>query len=41
MQIPDEFQLHAWVDESMRQKDVAAPMYLLGAVVAIPTPLKN
>lgn len=34
MQIPDEFQLHAWVDESMRQKDVAVPMYLLGAVVA-------
>ncbi|MBD2763562.1 hypothetical protein IEE92_13600 [Kocuria sp. cx-116] len=37
MQIPDEFQLHAWVDESMRQKDVAAPMYLLGAVVADPS----
>ncbi|GAA2122181.1 hypothetical protein [Kocuria atrinae] len=36
MPIPEEFQLHAWVDESMRSKGVAAPMYLLGAVVADP-----
>lgn len=36
MHIPEEFQLHAWVDESMRQKGVSMPMYLLGAVIADP-----
>lgn len=36
MQIPDDFQLHAWVDESMRSTGVAAPLYLLGAVIADP-----
>lgn len=28
------FSFHAWVDESMRQKDIPVPMYLLGVVVA-------
>lgn len=36
MHIPEEFQLHAWVDESMRQKGISTPMYLLGAVIADP-----
>lgn len=33
----DGFELHAWVDESMRSVDVEAPMYLLGAVIANPS----
>ena len=37
MQISDEFQLHAWVDESMRPKGNDERMYLLGAVVADPS----
>ena len=37
MQIPDEFQLHAWVDESIRPKGIDERMYLLGAVVADPS----
>lgn len=37
VQIPDEFQLHAWVDESMRPKSDEERMYLLGAVVADPS----
>ncbi|MFI7482489.1 hypothetical protein ACH9EU_08720 [Kocuria sp. M1R5S2] len=36
MQDSDDFALHAWVDESMRQKAAPAPLYLLGAVVADP-----
>ncbi|GEO93676.1 hypothetical protein KFL01_29820 [Kocuria flava] len=32
----DDFQLHAWVDESMRNTNVSAPMYMLGAVVTDP-----
>lgn len=37
-QVPptDDFQLHAWVDESMRNANVTAPMYMLGAVVTDP-----
>lgn len=37
VQNPGDFALHAWVDESMRQRAVPAPMYLLGAVVADPS----
>jgi hypothetical protein len=36
VQISEESQVHAWVDESMRQKNIPVPMYLLGAVVANP-----
>lgn len=36
MQKPDDFQLHAWIDESMRSESAAEPMYLLGAVIADP-----
>ena len=37
MQTADDFELHAWVDESMRPKGIDERMYLLGAVVADPT----
>lgn len=37
VQIPDDFQLHAWVDESMRPKSDEERIYLLGAVVADPS----
>lgn len=33
---PEDFALHAWVDESMRTANVSAPMYMLGAVVTDP-----
>ena len=36
MQTADGFELHAWVDESMRPKGTDERMYLLGAVVADP-----
>ncbi|MCV9996547.1 hypothetical protein OIU93_19980 [Paeniglutamicibacter sp. ZC-3] len=32
----DSFELHAWVDESMRAVNVAEPLYMLGAAVADP-----
>lgn len=34
---PDDFQLHAWVDESMRVPPTEQGMYLLGAVIADPS----
>jgi hypothetical protein len=37
VQTSTEFELHAWVDESMRPMDKNDRMYLLGAVVADPT----
>ena len=36
MHASTDFQLHAWVDESMRHVEVPDPMYLLGAVIADP-----
>lgn len=31
------FELHAWVDESMRSVNVAEPLYMLGAAIADPS----
>lgn len=31
------FELHAWVDESMRSFNVAEPLYMLGAAIADPS----
>ena len=37
VQTADDFELHAWVDESMRTTGNDEQMYLLGAVVADPS----
>lgn len=33
----NSFELHAWVDESMRAVNVAEPLYMLGAAIADPS----